>query len=182
MDNKRVSIVMLGAPCSGKSVIGGILSDELGIEYISSGDIARQMDSAKDMISKGEFAPEEEMRKAILKRINKAGEFVLDGFPRFKEQYYWLKDNYDGEIIFVHVESMLSELISRTMDRKRDDDEFKTFINRYNKFVNMVIPMIYDDIISNGERYIVHYSRNRDKHIDISMIGGIYKDVKNSEI
>ena len=61
------------------------------LRYISSGDIARQM-HVDDLLNKGELAPEDEMRKRVLESINDTQvSYVLDGCPRFYEQYAWLK-------------------------------------------------------------------------------------------
>ena len=49
-------IILIGAPCVGKSTIGKNLQDILGIKYISSGDIARSMgDDVNELINSGTF-------------------------------------------------------------------------------------------------------------------------------
>ena len=96
-------IIMLGVTTSGKSTIGKYLANELGLRYISSGDIARQM-HVDELLNKGELAPEDEMRKRILEAINDTQvSYVLDGCPRFYEQYAWLKGSIDHRLVFMDI-------------------------------------------------------------------------------
>jgi len=86
-------IVMLGAPGTGKGTVAGILSEELGIPQISTGDIFRKNIKektelgilAESYISKGNLVPDEvtiNMVKNRLEEDDTKNGAILDGFPR----------------------------------------------------------------------------------------------------
>ena len=86
-------IVMLGAPGTGKGTVAGILSEELGIPQISTGDIFRKNIKektelgilAESYISKGNLVPDEVTINMVKNRLNEddtKNGAILDGFPR----------------------------------------------------------------------------------------------------
>jgi len=86
-------IIMLGAPGAGKGTQADILSQEMDLPHIASGDLFRQALErrtevgllAKSYMDKGELVPDEVTIKMILERINQpdcASGCLLDGFPR----------------------------------------------------------------------------------------------------
>ena len=88
---------MIGAPGAGKGTQADILSQEMNLPHIASGDLFRQALEertevgllAKSYIDKGELVPDEITIKMILERINQpdcASGFLLDGFPRTLNQ------------------------------------------------------------------------------------------------
>jgi adenylate kinase len=90
-------IIMLGAPGAGKGTQADILSQEMNLPHIASGDLFRQALEertevgllAKRYMDKGELVPDEITIKMILKRINQpdcASGCLLDGFPRTLHQ------------------------------------------------------------------------------------------------
>lgn len=90
-------IIMLGAPGTGKGTVASILSKQLGIPQISTGDIFRanikeQTDLGKEAekyISKGQLVPDEITIKIVEERLKEKDTekgAILDGFPRTVEQ------------------------------------------------------------------------------------------------
>ena len=90
-------IVMLGAPGAGKGTQADILSQEMNLPHIASGDLFRQALEektevgllAKSYMDKGELVPDEVSIKMILERINQpdcASGCIFDGFPRTLHQ------------------------------------------------------------------------------------------------
>jgi adenylate kinase len=90
-------IIMLGAPGAGKGTQADILSKEMDLPHIASGDLFRQALEkrtevgllAKSYMDKGELVPEEITIKMILDRINQpdcASGCLFDGFPRTLHQ------------------------------------------------------------------------------------------------
>lgn len=86
-------IVMLGAPGTGKGTVAGILSEELGIPQISTGDIFRKNIKektelgilAETYMSKGNLVPDEVTINMVKNRLNEndtKNGAILDGFPR----------------------------------------------------------------------------------------------------
>jgi len=90
-------IIMLGAPGAGKGTQADILSQEIDLPHIASGDLFRQALEertevgllAKSYMDKGELVPDEITIKMILERINQpdcASGCLFDGFPRTLHQ------------------------------------------------------------------------------------------------
>ncbi|HXZ94722.1 MAG TPA: adenylate kinase [Dehalococcoidia bacterium] len=90
-------IIILGAPGAGKGTQADILSQEMNLTHIASGDLFRQALEertkvgllAKSYMDKGELVPDEITIKTILERINQpdcASGCLFDGFPRTLRQ------------------------------------------------------------------------------------------------
>ena len=154
-----VGIVLLGQSNSGKSTLGKVVAERYGIRYISSGDIARSMKDIqlqKDLNS-GEMAPEDKMRSMILHEINSSDKpYILDGFPRFYEQYEWLNQNIDYDLVYVSIEVPYEDILARAMQRSiRDDGYISKKMEFYEQKTEPMIRDIFADgcnvyIISNG--------------------------------
>lgn len=130
----RKIIVLIGPPCSGKSSIGKIAASKVPMAYyISSGDIARKMAEQSDIVKhdldSGRLAPEFQMRQNILSALKNifthSQTIILDGFPRFYDQFRWLGQMVpvDIEIRYVLVYARLSTIIERSRTRNRSDDK-----------------------------------------------------------
>lgn len=90
-------IVMLGPPGAGKGTQAQILTKELGLPHISSGDIFRENlknrtelgEQAEGYLQRGELVPDDLTIEMIRKRLSEpdaeAGA-ILDGFPRTPPQ------------------------------------------------------------------------------------------------
>jgi adenylate kinase len=90
---KTLGIVLLGAPGAGKGTQAVLLSKDLGIPHISSGDLFREHVKnqtelgklAQQYLDRGELVPDEitvAMVRERLSRLDTARGFILDGFPR----------------------------------------------------------------------------------------------------
>ena len=86
-------IIMLGAPGTGKGTVGKLLSEELGIVHISSGEIFRSYakkhdklgEQIENYISNGLLVPDELAIQIVEKRLEEPdvkNGVILDGFPR----------------------------------------------------------------------------------------------------
>jgi adenylate kinase len=96
-------IVLLGPPGAGKGTQAQLVSSELGLPHISSGDIFRENlknktelgQLAEDFISRGELVPDDitiEMIKERISRPDCSAGALLDGFPRTPNQAEALED------------------------------------------------------------------------------------------
>ncbi len=126
-------IIMLGAPATGKGTVAEVLSQNLNIPSISSGDIFRKNMSEgtefgkkiKEYMDKGELVPDELVLEMITSRLNeddvKDG-VILDGFPRTLPQAEALdkmleKENKRIDMV-VNLETPRDELLERTINRR----------------------------------------------------------------
>ena len=90
-------VIMLGAPGTGKGTVGKLLSEELGIVHISSGEIFRSYakkhnklgEEIENYISNGLLVPDELAIQIVEKRLEEPdvkNGVILDGFPRTRNQ------------------------------------------------------------------------------------------------
>lgn len=92
-----MNIIMLGAQGTGKGTVAGLISQEIGIPQISTGDIFRKNIKeetalgveANEYIAKGMLVPDEITVPMVVDRLNEddaKNGAILDGFPRTIEQ------------------------------------------------------------------------------------------------
>ncbi len=125
-------VVMLGAPGAGKGTQADILSRELKLPHIASGDLFRQALEnrtdigllAKGYMDKGELVPDEITIRMVLERIDQpdcAGGCLLDGFPRTSQQARTLdealKDRGRAIDRAIYIEVSDDELVQRLSGR-----------------------------------------------------------------
>ena len=126
-------IIVLGAPGAGKGTQADILSQEMNLPHIASGDLFRQALEertevgllAKSYMEKGELVPDEVTIKMILERINQPdciSGCLLDGFPRTSHQAEVLDEvlKEQGKTIdkAIYVEVPNEELVKRLSERR----------------------------------------------------------------
>ena len=96
---RKLNLVLLGAPGSGKGTQATMVSDWYNIKKISLGDILRQEahknsslgQTVKKYMTEGVLVPDDIIKKVIQNTIEAAG-FVLDGFPRNLTQARMLQE------------------------------------------------------------------------------------------
>ncbi|MCG2705787.1 MAG: adenylate kinase [Candidatus Omnitrophica bacterium] len=92
-----MNLVLLGPPGAGKGTQAKVLSRDLNIPHISTGDMLRDAGAkesplgkqVKGYMTKGELVPDELVIDIVKERLTKndvASGFILDGFPRTIEQ------------------------------------------------------------------------------------------------
>lgn len=97
MADREYNVVLLGAPGAGKGTQAKMLSEELGVPHISTGDILRGAVAegtelgaeAKGYMDRGELVPDGLVIAIARERLAQPDcedGFVLDGFPRTVEQ------------------------------------------------------------------------------------------------
>ena len=126
-------IIMLGAPGAGKGTQADILSKEMNLPHIASGDLFRQALEertevgllAKSYMDKGELVPDEVAIKMILEKINQpdcTSGCLLDGFPRTLHQAEVLDKAFreQGKTIdkAIYIEVPNEELVKRVSGRR----------------------------------------------------------------
>jgi adenylate kinase family enzyme len=176
-----VGIVLVGQSNSGKSAIGRQVASKFGMRYISSGDIARSMNDIQDSLNSGEMAPEDRMRNAVLRSIASCNmSYILDGFPRFYEQYEWLRGAVNHKLVFIYIYVPINDILKRARLRGRDDDN--SIGRKIEYFGENTFPMI-NKIFACG-LYDIHsvYNGNDIKFLDsVNMVCRIVEGYVNAD-
>ena len=155
-------VIMIGGPGSGKSTYSELITKELNIAHIYTGDMMRALSKqdtpdgrkVKELLSKGEFAPTSIVIDAVKDRMKKPDAmkgYVFDGFPRNVEQAEAMEDKgieYDHVVNLVVSEK---EVIKRLTARGRADDKPEIIKNRLKVYHRETAPLLtyYKDEIIN---------------------------------
>ena len=149
----KPKVIMIGGPGSGKSTYSEIITKEVGIPHIYTGDMMRKLAQTdtpdgkmvKDLLSKGEFAPTSIVIKTVKDRLQKPDAkdgYVFDGFPRSVEQAEKMEDagiEYDYVINLVVSEE---EVVRRLTARGRADDKPEIIKNRLKVYHKKTAPLL----------------------------------------
>ena len=126
-------IIMLGAPGTGKGTIAGILTKELGIPQVSTGDIFRKNIKeqtelgklAETFISKGQLVPDDVTIGIVESRLEDPDVqegIILDGFPRTVRQAEELDKILEKKgkkvDLVINLTTPEDELIERIVNRR----------------------------------------------------------------
>ncbi len=95
-------LVLLGPPGAGKGTQASVLCKKFNLMHMSTGDLLREAVKnntsegvqAKSYMDKGELVPDEVVARMITEKLRNeevSGGFILDGFPRTKNQAQMLE-------------------------------------------------------------------------------------------
>jgi adenylate kinase family enzyme len=144
-----MAIVLMGKAGSGKSTIGKEVAAQLGWLYVSTGDLARQLQD-NEWQRFGAFAPEQEIRDLFDEAVAGAGEnVVIDGMPRKPEQVHFLESIFHNLDYYV-VSITDKEARRRLCERGRADDTEIAIGNRlqtYKRTTERVLDIINHTVI-----------------------------------
>ena len=134
-------IILLGPPGSGKGTQGAVLSKELAIPHISTGDILRKMalEDNKDSrllakyMSEGKLFPSDLInqlvKRFIISDACKDG-CILDGYPRNLEQVKYFIENIDANISTIFFD-VSDEIVTRRILGRISCSSCNTLYNKY---------------------------------------------------
>lgn len=116
--------LIVGPPLAGKGTQSRMLSTQLGIPHISSGDILRE-EAAKDnelsrqikeKLARGELIPDDVVRVLVNRNIAGLEDrgFILDGYPRTLAQLEAIDFHYD-RVLFIN--TSLDTIMERAKGR-----------------------------------------------------------------
>ena len=126
-------IIMLGAPGTGKGTIAGILTKELEIPQVSTGDIFRKHIKeqtelgklAEKYISQGKLVPDDVTIDLVENRLKEAdvqNGIILDGFPRTVKQAEELDKMLEKEgkqvDLVINLTTPEDEIVERIVNRR----------------------------------------------------------------
>jgi adenylate kinase len=163
MNQRYRTILLFGAPGSGKGTQGQIIGSIPGFQHSSTGDIFRSLDLQTPMgrkfweySSRGQLVPDEltiQLWTQYIKGLEYINQFhpeteflVLDGLPRNVTQKKLLDEVIDVRgIIYLRAErdKMVERLRRRALKENRFDDASDTVINkRMDVFGNETRPVL----------------------------------------
>lgn len=174
-----MKLILLGIQGAGKSTQGNLLKKKLGVPYLSTGHIFRDMAKEvtplgrkiKETMSAGYLIPDRQTLKIVseyLSRPEYEKGYIIDGFPRTVKQAENFSNGID-KVIYLNVSDReaLWRLSFRTNDDGREDENLAAIRKRimlYHKFTDPVLD---------------HY-RKHHKLIEINgeqKINDIYKEI-----
>lgn len=166
-------LVLVGPPGAGKGTQAAVLSTELDVPHISSGDLFRANidgetplgQQAKSYIDAGELVPDEVTNEMVRQRLAEADAqrgFLLDGFPRTTPQAEVLAgilaENGMELTAVLQFEVPEEELVKRLLERGRADDTEEIIRRRLAVYRSETEPLL--------EYY-------RDKLVTIDAVGSV---------
>jgi adenylate kinase len=172
-------IVFLGPPGAGKGTQCSLLSRQLDIPHVSTGQILRSAVGAgsklgqlvKGFLDAGDLVPDDLMIKLIRERLKEADcscGFILDGFPRTIEQARQLDSMLallkltltDVVEIVVSESELKTRLLERAAQEGRSDDTAEVVGRRLEIYRSSTIP-------------VSEYYRNKGSRREVNGIGSI---------
>ncbi len=130
-------LVLVGPPGAGKGTQAAVLSEELAVPHISTGDLFRANinnetplgEKAKSYLDAGELVPDEVTNEMVRQRLAEPDAqegFLLDGFPRTTPQADVLSrilgENGMELTAVLQFDVPEEELVRRMLERGRSDD------------------------------------------------------------
>ncbi|ACK64336.1 adenylate kinase [Rippkaea orientalis PCC 8801] len=155
--NQAKGLIFLGPPGSGKGTQAELLSKQLQIPHISTGEMLRQAiaqqsdlgQKAQIYVDRGDLVPDELLLDLIRERLGRSDSqngWILDGFPRNVAQATFLEEllaelsQFSDQAINLDVPDEL--LIERLLLRGRKDDNEVTIRHRLEVYREQTKPVI----------------------------------------
>lgn len=149
-----MKIILIGIQGSGKSTQGNLLRDKLGIPYLSSGHIFREMAKEKtplgrymkETLNAGVLISDEKTIPIIQEYLGKseyAKGYILDGFPRTTKQAEEFVGGAD-KVVYLKVsdKEALWRLSGRVDEGVREDNTLQAIRKRIQLFHDFTEPVI----------------------------------------
>lgn len=150
-------LLLVGPPGAGKGTQAAVLSEELGIPHVSTGDLFRaHIDGetplglkVKEYLDSGALVPDEITNDMVRQRLAESdaeGGFVLDGFPRNRAQAEVLAGllrALDTELdAAVQLEIPEDVVVERLLARGRADDTEDIIRHRQEVYWSETAPLL----------------------------------------
>lgn len=154
-------LILLGAPGAGKGTQAVLLSEELGVPAISTGDIFRANvaertelgERAQRYMDAGEYVPDEVTNDMVADRLRQpdaAEGFLLDGYPRTADQVTALDAilaTQDASLDVVveltaDAEAVVQRLLGRAAEQGRADDTDVVIRRRLDVYEEQTAPLV----------------------------------------
>jgi len=174
-----MKVVIIGIQGAGKSTQGNLLSEKIGVPYLSTGHIFRQIAKektalgrkVKEIMTAGFLQPDDltvQVVESYLKRPEYAKGYIIDGFPRTLDQVKTFKNHVD-KVIYLDIsdQEALRRLQFQNADGSRPDATAEAIKKRVELFHEVTEP-------------VIHYYRERGLLLDIDgekKIEEIHKEI-----
>jgi adenylate kinase len=150
-------VILLGAPGSGKGTQAALLAERFHLPAISTGDMLREAVEARtslgrrveQFVAAGELVDDSTMAEVVRERLDRADAasgFILDGYPRTREQAGDLEhvlDDFDEQLdAVVLIEVPVDEVVRRAIARGREDDTEEVVRRRQEVYREQTEPLI----------------------------------------
>ncbi len=147
-----MKIILIGIQGAGKSTQGNILSEKLGIPYLSTGHIFREMAKEKtpigryikEVMNSGALIPDEktlEIVSTYLHRQEYSKGYIMDGFPRTTVQAEAFENGID-KVVYLNVPDKEALWRLSFRDEGREDDTLIGIRKRIELFHEVTEPVI----------------------------------------
>lgn len=122
--DRRLAIIMVGAPGSGKGTQGEVLEKNTGFKrYVMSDLIKRELKPGSEVlekIHKGILLDDSDVFGIFRRQFKSEKQVIIDGVPRTLDQAYWLygflmRHEYEIELVFLSVDER--KLVKRITSR-----------------------------------------------------------------
>jgi adenylate kinase len=145
--------VVIGMAGSGKSTMCRSIAENSGFTHVATGDIvralAKQDPAVKAALDRGEFAPQRKMNmffRDYLRGLSLTnGVFLLDGYPRYRDQLmdlYLISQKYDVNVGLIYVDCDVKVARERLLGRGRADDFDANIDKRAELFFAETYPLL----------------------------------------
>lgn len=147
-----MKIIIIGIQGAGKSTQGNLLSEKLGIPYLSTGHIFREMSKEKttlgryikETVNAGYLIPDDKALEIVSEYLHRSEYekgYIMDGFPRTTKQAEAFENGID-KVIYLKVSDKEALWRLSGRDDSREDDTLKAIRKRINLFHEFTEPVI----------------------------------------
>lgn len=148
-----MKIILIGIQGAGKSTQGNLLSKKLGIPYLSTGHIFRNLAKErtqlgryiKEVMNAGYLIPDRKTLNIVsdyLARPEYEKGYILDGFPRTIAQAKAFKNGIDKVIYLKVSDKEALWRLSYRNGQDREDDTLKAVLKRIELFHKFTEPVL----------------------------------------
>jgi adenylate kinase len=155
------NVILIGPPGCGKGTQSKLLSQRLGFEHISTGDLIREEQQkgsaigklAKRLSDNGNFLPDDIVTTLVKQKIidsqNKAG-FIFDGYPRTVDQaksldeFLFMRKTPLHSIINITASDIIihERILKRAEAENRPDDKAELIPVRLQNYKTKTAPVL----------------------------------------
>ena len=144
-------IILMGAAGAGKGTQGHLLQQETGYDYVSTGEILRELATPvqQERMLTGELLDDDEIFKIVDEALTAASDpnrVILDGFPRTVRQADWLLQQVAAgrfaKPCVINLEVSEAVMHDRLASRGRQDDAEAVIRHRFQNYQDVTTPVL----------------------------------------